>query len=55
MQVYTVLPPSFSLQGVKESNFRYTAARMCNCLSERMHCASGITFQSYLVNRFEAA
>lgn len=26
---------------------------MCSCLSERMHCDSGITFQSFLINRFE--
>jgi len=42
------------IQAVRKSNFRYTAAKMCSCLSEQMNCASGITFQSYLVNRFEA-
>jgi len=43
------------VQAERESNFRYTAAKMCSCLSEHMRCATGITFQSYLVNRFEAS
>ena len=39
------------VQAVRESNFRYTAARMCSCLSERLHSDSGVTFQPYLINR----
>jgi hypothetical protein len=50
-QTLAAIVEELFVQSIREPNFRYTSARMCSCLSERLQLSSGASFQAYLVNR----